>query len=206
MTATKFGSATAWARVDAIRAKLTAAEDRIAELEAVRDEAIARPRRAREQLRSYLADVEAGRRPADDRAEREVRAELEAAEAPLSMRENALYGGGTVMEPYADEAEARLDGALDALEQRHQELDTLMRSEHDALLAETASEARRVAGELTSAVAEALPLELELRRVRARWRRLGYRLPPSPVRGMFDGLAAGGSVEPPIPDELKETI
>lgn len=202
-------TATAWARVEALRVRVREAEAHVASLEARRAQAARDWRQAKTAELDHLRAVEAGAHEPDPDLERELADRVAELEGRLSFQPaTGPRGGRLELEPTDDRLEARLDGARAALEDRRAELARFWREEFDALAGELVAEAREAQEAVEQALPALLDAESRYRQVRARWRPLlegngiPYDLPPNPLRGFADEVDPFAGVPLPIPAAL----
>ena len=156
--------------LEGLRGEVHEAQRRVTEAEAAALQGRRRLERARGPLLGYFEQLGAGEIEADPEEERRLRAAVTEAQQHVSTRPVLVDGATVDFTPVDDEAEARLEGARRALEDRRNELRSFAAERLGALLAE------RVPGSL--AVAERLRTALEaLVAADASWSReiAGYR-------------------------------
>jgi len=113
---------TATEQLEGLRAAVHEAQRRVTEAEAAALQGRRRLERARGPLLAYFEQLGAGEIEADPEEERRLRAAVTEAQSHVSTRPVLADGRTVDFTPVDDEAEARLEGARRALEDRQNEL------------------------------------------------------------------------------------
>ena len=113
---------TATEELEGLRAAVHEAQRRVTEAEAAALQGRRRLERARGPLLAYFEQLGAGEIEADPEEERGLRAAVTEAQSHVSTRPVLVDGATVDFTPVDDEAEARLEGARRALEDRQNEL------------------------------------------------------------------------------------
>jgi hypothetical protein len=138
------------------RAAAHEAQQRVTEAEAAALQGRRRLERARGPLLGYFEQLGAGEIEADPEEERRLRAAVTEAQQHVSTRPVLVDGATVDFTPVDDEAEARLEGARRALEDRRNELRSFAAERLGDLLAERVPISLEVAERLRTALAHLL--------------------------------------------------
>ena len=143
---------TATEQLEQHRAAVHEAQRRVTEAEAAALQGRRRLERARGPLLAYFEQLGAGEIEADPEEERRLRAAVAEAQSHVSTRPVLADGRTVDFTPVDDEAEALLEGARRALEDRHNELRSFAAERLGDLLGERADGSLEVAARLREAL------------------------------------------------------